>query len=131
MVKKSRTWIYTLTVLALLLTVVTGCTKDNSSPDYASKIAGTYNGTITVVGTGSASASSKLSRNTDTKVDLLVTIGASPVSLNGITVSNSSGNSYTLSFSDNSGSFTGTVQGNTLSWTITSGSVVDVFTGTR
>jgi hypothetical protein len=128
---KIKTWISLLLLLGFLTTVLISCTKKEDTPDYATAIAGTYTGTLTVVGTGSATASSTLSKSTETLVDLLVSIGARYTTLSGINVSNPSSNNYTLSYTDASGSFTGKVQGNILTWTITDGTSVDTFTGTK
>lgn len=128
---KIGTLISLLLLFGFLTTVLISCTKKEDTPDYATAISGTYTGILTVVGTGSATASSTLSKSTETLVDLLVTIGTSYTSLGGITVSNPSSNTYTLLYTDASGSFTGTVQGNKLSWTITAGSTVDTFIGTK
>jgi hypothetical protein len=128
---KIKTWFYSLLVLGLLTTIAAGCTKKDDVVDLASAIAGTYTGTINVGGSLSASASSNLSRSTNTIVNLIITIGTTTIPLNGINVSNPSSNNYNLSLTDAGGSFIGTVQGNRLSWTLTAGSDVDVFTGTK
>jgi len=114
-----------------LVFLVISCKKDEPNPDYASIIAGTYTGTVTYGGIGSVAGTSKLSKSTESVVDLIITIGTSTVPLNGITVSSSSSNVYNLSFVDSSGSFTGKVQGKKLDWTLTSGADVVVFTGIK
>ena len=116
-------------IMGFLLLLATSCEKDSSSPDYASAIAGTYYGTVTVVGSGSVSGSSKLTRSSDKVVNLSITIGSSSIPLNGIAVSKS-GSSYYLNYTDASGSFSGTVSGNSFTWTLTDGSDTITFSGT-
>jgi hypothetical protein len=130
MKQRNRIWIYpSMIIMGFLLLLATSCEKDSSSPDYASAIAGTYYGTVTVVGSGSVSGSSKLTRSSDKVVNLVITIGSSSIPLNGIAVSKS-GSNYYLNYTDASGSFSGTVSGNSLTWTLTDGSDTITFSGT-
>jgi hypothetical protein len=126
-----RTWLNLLVIIGLLSAELTGCKKDNTNPDFAGAIAGTYTGTITASGIGSVSASTTITKVNETTVNFVITIGGTPIPLDGITVSNPSGNTYALSLSDSSGNLTGTVIVKTLNFTLTSGTDVDVFTGTR
>jgi len=130
MTPKVRTWIYPLLLLGFLITVTVGCKKDETNPDFAKAVSGTYTGTVTMAGVGSVAAVCTIAKATETTVNMTVVIGGSSVPLPGITVTGSSG-SYNLSYSDSSGSFTGTVVGKTLNWTLTADSDVAVFTGTR
>jgi hypothetical protein len=115
----------------LMMFIASGCQKDKNLPDYASQIAGTYSGTVTVVGTGTVSCTSTLTKSSNQKVDLKITIGSNSTSLTGIKVSNSAGDVYNLTLTDSSGSFTGTVNGNTLTWDMTAGSIHETFSGSR
>jgi len=117
--------------MGFLLLLATGCEKDSSSPDYASKVAGTYDGTLTVVGTGSLSGSSILTKSSDKVVNLEIIIGSSSIYLNGIDVSKPGSSIYYLNLTDATGSFTGTVNGNSFTWTLTDGDDVITFSGTR
>jgi hypothetical protein len=101
----------------LMMFIASGCQKDKNLPDYASQIAGTYSGTVTVVGTGTVSCTSTLTKSSNQKVDLKI--------------SNSAGDVYNLTLTDSSGSFTGTVNGNTLTWDMTAGSIHETFSGSR
>jgi len=116
--------------MGFLLLLATSCEKDSDSSDYASQVAGTYSGTVTIVGTGSVSGSSKLTKSSDKVVNLSITIGVSSIPLNGIDVSKS-GSNYYLNYTDASGSFSGTVNGNSLTWTLTDGNDTITFSGTR
>jgi len=115
--------------LGILLSLNSGCNKDEQ--DYASQIIGTYNGSITVVGTGTVPCSTTVNKNTGSTVDLVITIGSSGTPLNSINVSSSGNSSYSLSYTDSSGSFSGTVSGNKLSWTLEAGGITETFVGTR
>jgi len=132
MKQKNRIWIYpSIIIMGFLLLLATGCEKDSSSPDYASKVAGTYDGTLTVVGTGSLSGSSILTKSSDKVVNLEIIIGSSSIYLNGIDVSKPGSSIYYLNLTDATGSFTGTVNGNSFTWTLTDGDDVITFSGTR
>ena len=122
--------INSLILAGFLLLLTTSCKKDETKADLASKITGTYVGTLVMTGTGTVPSSSVLSKNTETLVDILIVIGTSNIPLNGIEVS-SSGNTYNLSYTDSSGSFTGKVVGNTLTWTLTSNGDNVTFSGTK
>jgi len=127
---KNSIWIYSFLVMGFLLLLTTGCDED-FNPDYASEIEGTYYGTITLVGTGSAPASSILSRRSNLKVDLDIKIGGESVSLNRIEISSSEDGIYDLEYSDYSGEFTGEVEGDKLTWTMTAGDATETFSGSR
>lgn len=110
---------------------VFACEKDESGPDLASAVTGTYSGTITVIGTGSAAGVCVISRSSDTKVSMKITISTTTATLPGIVVSSLGTDSYDLSLTDSSGTFDGNVNGNVLSWTLTGGGYVETFSGTR
>ena len=118
-------------LLVIIIVIATGCKKDETNPDFASSIASTYNGTFTASGIGSLTGASTLAKVSDTMVNLTLTISGQNISLNGIIVSSPSKDAYSLTLSDSSGSFTGTVQGKTLNYTMTSGTDIITFTGTR
>jgi len=117
--------------LLLLISIVSGCSKDDSDEDYASVISGLYTGTVTYTGVGTVPGSCELTRSSNTKVDLVITIQTNTIPFDGITVSSSSGGKYNLSYTDPSGSLTGTVDGSKLDWTLTAGSYEIIFTGTK
>ena len=118
-----------LIVIGFLLTLAIGCKKDQV--DYASQITGTYNGTVTIVGTGTISGSSTLNKASEEVVNLVITINSKDTPLNGISVSSSGNNVYNLSYTDASGTFSGQVKGNLLTWTLSAGSATDTFTGSK
>jgi len=130
MKQKNRIWICPSIIMGFLLMLAISCEKDKNLPDYASEIVGTYFGTVNVVGTGTVSGSSILTKRSDQKVDLEIKMGSSSIPLNKIDVSLSGGD-YNLKFTDSSGSFTGKVEGNLLTWTLTDGSTTIIFSGTR
>ena len=116
-------------VLAVFLIAFTSCKKDEILSDSGSKIEGTYNGTITVVGLATVPASTTLSKVSETIVNLIIVIGTDSIPLNGINLSRAGNNIYNLS--DSYGFFVGKVEGNKLTWTLTAGGVVESFSGTK
>ena len=119
--------------MGFLLVFATGCGSngDDPDPDFASKVAGTYSGSVTVQGVGTVPGTSKLIRSSDKVVDLEITINSNVIPLDGITVSHSGGNVYNLNLADASGSLTGKVEGNTLTYTIMGGGDTVTFSGTK
>jgi hypothetical protein len=118
-------------IVGITLFSIAGCKKDNSSPDFATSISGTYNGNFSISGVGSVTGSSKLTKADDNLVNLTMTISSQEISLDGIIVTSPVKNSYSLTYTDLSGSFTGTVQGNNFSFSMSAGTDVVTFTGTR
>jgi len=115
----------------MMLAILSACEKDDSGPDLSSSVTGTYSGTVTVVGTGSAACVCVISKSSDTKVTMKITVSTTTATLPGISVSSSGTDSYDLSYTDSSGTFEGSVNGNTLTWTLTGGGYVETFSGTR
>jgi hypothetical protein len=64
-------------------------------------------------------------------------VGSNNIPLDGINVSIterdsiSGGDIYNLKYTDSSGSLIGKVEGNRLTWTLTAGSLVETFSGTK
>jgi hypothetical protein len=131
MTQLRKNLILPLSLAVLLVTFSVSCTKDDNSPDLGTKIAGTYVGTLTMVGTGTVPCSSQLTRSSNTKVKLVIVIGTSNIPLDGIEVSTNSTGIYSLSYIDSSGSFNGKVDGNTFTWTLSAGGVTQTFSGTK
>ena len=130
MKKNTRSWIITVFAVGIFLLLANSCEKDENLPDYAGKITGTYTGTILVEGI-SAPASSILTKNSEQVVDLEIIIASNSISLRKIEVSNSGDNIYDLEYTDRSGSFTGKVEGNKLTWTLRAMDIVETFSGTK
>lgn len=126
----NRIWIYPVILLGLILMLAISC-KNGISPDYASEIEGTYVGNVTVVGTGTVPGSSILTKTSNKEVDLEIILGTESVPLTGIDVDSSDDDIYDLKYTDSSGSFTGKVEGNRLTWTMTAGSITETFDGTK
>jgi hypothetical protein len=128
---KNRILIFPSIIMGFLLMLATSCEDDKNLPDYASEIVGAYYGTVNIVGTGTVSGSSILTKRSEQVIDLEVKIGLESTSLNRIDVSMSGGDIYNLKKTDSSGSFTGKVEGNLLTWTLTDGSTTIIFSGTK
>ena len=130
MKQKNRIRIFPIALLGFLIMVASSCKKETNLIDYASIIEGTYSGTLTIPGTGTVSCSTKINKSSEKVVNLEITIGVTNVPFNGVDVSFGN-NAYNLTYVDSSGSFVGKVNGNTLTWTLTAGSVIETFSGTK
>jgi len=131
MKQKNKIWIYPLLVMGFLLMFITSCEKDENLADYASEIIGTYNGTVTVVGTGTVAGTSIITKSSEQVVDLEILISSVSVPLNGIKVSSSGADTYDLNITDASGSFNGKVEGSSLTWTLSASGITETFSGTK
>jgi len=125
--KKMRTL---LMFLAVVSAALTSCGGDESQADYANMIAGTYIGTVTT-GSGSTAGSSEIVRRSDTKIDMNIIAGSHTLSIPGVGVSRVTGNIYDLSFSLAGNTLDGRVEGNKLTYTLSSGDLNGTFTGTK
>ncbi len=117
--------------MGFFLMLTTSCKKEENNPDYASQITGTYNGTVTVTGIGAVSGSSVITKSSEKVIDLEIKIGAYDIHIDGIEVKSSGGDIYNLNYTDSSGSFTGKVEGNKLTYTLSDGNDTVTFSGTK
>jgi hypothetical protein len=125
--KKALTWFILLTVVSMALT---SCDGDKPLPDYGSIIAGTYSGTVTT-GSGSTPGITTITKRSETKVDMAITAGSHSLNIYGIRVNSSEDNVYSLSYTITGNSLVGEVEGNNLTYTLSSGTLNGTFTGTR
>lgn len=114
----------------VVLFSVTSCNKDESQSGLADKVVGTYHGT-TYFGTANIPCTSIITKIGDTNVELTITFNGSSFSFAEIAVFNGGNNTYILSYSDQSGSIDGKVEGNVLTYNVSSGVLSTVFTGSR
>ncbi len=119
-----------LIFFAVASTLLTSCGGDNSKQDYASLITGTYIGTVTN-GSGTTAGSSELVKRSETKVDMDIIAGSHTLSIPGIRVSRVDDNIYDLSCTISGNSLDGKVEGNKLTYTLSSGALNGTFTGTK
>ena len=119
-----------LIILAFVLSTLTSCDRDDPQADYAGIIAGTYTGTVTTE-TGSVAGITTITKRSETRVDMDITAGSHSLTIPGIQVSSVEDNVYTLSFTITGNSLAGEVEGNILTYTLTSGTLDGTFTGTR
>jgi len=124
---RAPTIILLLTFLAL---VYSSCKKSEPQPDYASIIEGTYTGTV-ATGSVTVSGTTNLVRYTNTKADMHITAGTHTLNINGITISSPGNDIYYLSYSFAGNTLDGNVQGDLLTYTLTSGALNGTFTGSR
>jgi hypothetical protein len=125
--KKMRTLVMFLAVASAALT---SCGGDESQADYASMITGTYIGTVTT-GSGSTAGTSEIVRRSDTKIDMNIIAGTHTLSIPGVGVSRVADNIFDLSFSLAGNTLDGRVEGNKLTYTLSSGDLNGTFTGTK
>jgi hypothetical protein len=114
---------------ALLFSVIS-CKKDENPPSLADKVVGTYHGT-TSFGTAQIPCISIIIKTGDAMVELKISFNGSSFTFAEIAVNNAGNNTYLLSYSDPSGYLDGKVDGNTLTYTVSSGVLSSVFNGTR
>ncbi|MFZ2285477.1 MAG: hypothetical protein WAV93_00680 [Bacteroidales bacterium] len=117
-------------LLACIAMAFTCCKRSEPQPDYARIIEGTYTGTVTT-GSVSVAGTSGLVRFTDTKVDMHITAGTHTLDIYGIMITTSGNDLYYLSYSIAGNTLAGTVQGNLLTYTLSSGTLNGTFTGSR
>lgn len=126
-VRRAASILLLLTCLAL---VFASCKRSEPQPDYASIIEGTYTGTVTT-GSATVSGTTNLVRFTNTKVDMHITAGTHTLNIYGITISSPVNDIYYLSYSVAGNTLDGNVQGDLLTYTLTSGTLNGTFTGSR
>jgi hypothetical protein len=121
-----------LAIALFILVCCFGCKKDDTSADLATGTAGYYTGTWTLVGTGTIPGTCQVVKVSNSSVNLIMTANGGTVPpLPGVKLSNGGNGKVNLSYSDNSGTLNGSMQNNTLTFTITDGTVVEIFAGTR
>ena len=125
--KKGLTWGILSTVI--ILTFIS-CNGNDPQPDYASIIAGTYTGTVTTE-SGATAGVTIITKRSEARVDMDITAGSHSLNIPGIRVSSTTDNFYTLSFSVAGNSLAGEVEGNNLTYTLSSGTLDGTFIGTR
>lgn len=119
-----KKWVSIL-FLAVGTLYLTSCAKPSDS------VKGYYTGTFTFNGTAGGNATTDLVVVDVNTVQAVFSFnGGANTSLSQVDVTQS-GNDYALSYTDGSGSFTGTVSGNNLTWSLSSGGDVSTFTGNK
>ena len=121
--------LFTLLVVSM---ICFGCKKDSETPDLAKSAAGIYTGTWTVPGVGQVAGTCEVKKVSNTAVDLIMTAGGVPTpTIPSVTLSDGGGGKINLSYSDASGTLNGSIQNNTISVTLVSGSSSSSFSGNR
>lgn len=108
----------------------TSCAGDVSQPDYSDIIEGTYSGVVTT-GSVNVQGITVIARFTDTRVDLHITAGSRTLDIPGVRISNYGDDIYYLSYSIVGNTLEGNVNGDQLTYTLTSGALDGTFNGTR
>jgi hypothetical protein len=125
--RRALAWFILSTAVSMALI---SCKGDDPQPDYASIIAGTYTGTVTT-GSGTTTGITIITKRSETRVDMDITAGSHNLTIPGIKVSSVEDNVYSLSFSVAGNSLAGEAEGNSLTYTLSSGALDGTFTGTR
>jgi hypothetical protein len=111
--------------LAIGAMYLSSCSKPSDS------VKGYYSGTFTFNGASGGTATTDVVVVDANTVQTIFSFnGGANTSLSQVDVTQS-GNNYSLSYTDGSGSFTGTVSGNNLTWSLSSGGDISTFTGNK
>jgi uncharacterized Zn-binding protein involved in type VI secretion len=119
-----------LLLLTCLALVFASCKKTEPEPDWASIIEGTYTGTVTT-GSTTVSGTTSLVRYTSTKADMYIAAGSHTLNINGVRITSSGNDIYYLTYSLAGNTLAGNVNGDLLTYTLTSGTLNGTFTGSR
>lgn len=117
-----------------ILVICFGCEKNSDDPsvDLATKSTGVYTGTWVVVGTGQSAGTCEVVKISGTTVNLVMTAGGQSIpTLPGVKLSDGGSNKIKISYTDSSGSLNGTIQDNSILFTIKAGSITETFSGTK
>jgi hypothetical protein len=117
--------------LVVILMIGYGCKKDSESTDLTSGKTGTYVGSLQVVGLATVNANCSVTKVSNTSANLVLTVVGQPVSLPGVSLSDGGSGKVNLSYSDSSGTLTGSIENATLTFTLQAGSVTEIFTGDK
>jgi hypothetical protein len=114
-----------------ILFLATGALLLNSCTKPSDSVKGNYSGTFTFNGTAGGTATTNVVVVDANTVQTIFSFnGGANSSLSQVNVTQN-GNDYALSYTDASGSFTGTVSGNNLNWSLSAGGDVSTFTGSK
>ena len=117
-------------ILAIaLLFILISCKKEENSLVLADNVIGNYSGTTTF-GNSSLPCTTIITKTSDSKVTMSVNFNGANFLFGEIVVSKS-GDVYLLYYSDQSGSISGRVEGNYLTYLINSGVLSTLFNGTK
>jgi len=123
-----------LTIAIIISMICFGCEKDADSPsvDFTKDIAGVYTGTWVVVGTGQVSGTCEVVKVSSTSVNLEMTAGGQNIpTLPGVKLSDGGNGKIKLIYSDASGTLNGTIDNNSIFFTLKAGSIEETFSGTK
>lgn len=123
-----------LSLLFVLIMIGFGCEKDTDTPSslIVNDAVGIYSGTWVVVGKGQASGTCEVIKVSDTSVNLEMTISGQVIpTLPGVKLSDEGNGKIKLSYSDPSGTLTGSIQNNSINLTLKAGTITETFSGTK
>jgi hypothetical protein len=116
--------------LTCFILIFATCDKNENGTDYAAIIEGTYTGTV-ITGTSAVPGTTEIVRFTDTKADMHIAAGTHTLNIYGIRITSSGNDVYYLSYAIAGNTLDGNVEGNLLTYTLSSGTLDGTFTGLR
>jgi hypothetical protein len=117
---------------AIMLMICFGCSKDSESPaGIADDAVGVYSGSWSI-NSMRASGTCKVIKVSGSSVDLEMTAAGTTIpTIPKVALSDGGNGKIKLSYSDPSGSLTGTIQGNSISLTLIAGTITETFSGSK
>lgn len=119
-----------LLCLFVMMICSVSCNKDEDPVDLADKVTGIYNGSMSF-GVNQLPCTTEISKNEATKVSVSISINGSNYLFGNIVVQKSGTDTYSLSYSDPTGYLNGSVTGKSLTYSIYSGLLNSMFSGSR
>jgi hypothetical protein len=117
---------------AIMLTICFGCSKDSETPaGIADNAVGVYSGSWSI-NSMNVSGTCDVVKVTGTSVDLKMTAGGQSLpTLPKVALSDGGNGKIKLSYSDPSGSLSGIIQDNSISFTLKAGTITETFLGSK
>jgi hypothetical protein len=119
---------------AVVMIAFTSCKKDDSSstpaPDAATAVAGSYKGKLNAMGVA-IDATTVLTKVTETTATLSITMVGQTQPYGTVKITSGGTNTYNLTMDASAIPFTGKIEGNKLTWSMTADSMTQTFSGTK
>jgi biopolymer transport protein ExbD len=124
-----------LFLLAVVMIAFSSCKKSDSSsstpaPDAATAVAGSYKGKLTSMGVA-IDATTTLTKVTETTATMSITMVGQTQPYGTVKIASGGTNVYNLTMDVSGVPFTGKVEGNKLTWSMTVDSMSQSFSGTK
>jgi hypothetical protein len=119
-----------LLIITVLLILTPGCSKEKEVKSLADTVAGAYIGS-TGFDVVRIPCTSVLSKNDDTHVSLTINYPNDIFTFGNLSVYAGGNSTYILSYSDPGGTISGTVKGDSLTYSVNNGILNTLFSGIR